>query len=116
MQNRATTHASIMPDAVIQRLPPRFRKCVNLGLLSSQPVDLLVFESGEGKIVTSIDLQSALGSLAKPSPQWMAVGEGFTREAMRDGALKGGLIFASKAAQFDWTDESWIRVSRGLRG
>jgi hypothetical protein len=115
LKNRATIHSSIMPDAVIDRLPPRFRQCVNPALLACESVDLFVFESGEDKIVTSIDLQAALDSLPQLSSQWMAVGEGFTREAMQMAASQGGMFFASRPAQFDWTDESWIRINRGLR-
>lgn len=113
--NRATTHASISPDSVMRRLPPRFRECVNSALITTDRLDLLVFESGEDTIATSTDLASALDALVHPCPRWVAVGEGFTLEARQLASSRGGLVFASQKAEYDWTDETWTRIQRGLR-
>ena len=46
MATRATTQRSVNPDAVLKRLPQRFRACIDIGVLGQDPVDLVIFETG----------------------------------------------------------------------
>jgi hypothetical protein len=105
MVTRTTPQLSVMTDAVLKRLPPRFRGCVDVGLLGSEPVDLLIFETGEGHVVNSKDLRRALDARVESSGRLVAVGYDFTEEARALVDTQGGLLF-SELSFFGWTDES----------
>ena len=111
MTTRATTQRSVEPNAVLQRLPKRFRSCVDIGTLGEGPVDLLVFETGEGHVVTSKDLKRALGQRANSTARLVAVGYDFTEEARASVDAQGGLVFSERSF-FGWTDERWYAVKQ----
>ena len=111
MATRATTQRSVEPDAVLQRLPKRFRSCVDIGALGEAPVDLVVFETGEGHVVTSKDLNRALEPRADSSARLVAVGYDFTEEARVLVEAQGGLVFSERSF-FGWTDERWHAVKQ----
>ena len=106
MATRATTQRSVEPNAVLQRLPKRFRSCVDISALGDGSVDLLVFETGEGHVVTSKDLNRALEPIAGSSARLVAVGYDFTEEARALVDAKGGRVFSERSF-FGWTDERW---------
>jgi hypothetical protein len=109
MATRATTQRSVSPDAMLKRLPPRLRVCVDVGVLGQEPVDLVVFETGEGHVVTSKDLQKALAQRAESGARLVAVGYDFTEEARALVDAQGGLLFSERSF-FGWTDERWNAV------
>jgi hypothetical protein len=111
MGTRATTQRSVDPEALLKRLPPRLRSCVDVGVLGSGAVDLLVFEPGEGHVVTSKELQKALAQLNEPQARLVAVGYDFTEEARALVDARGGLLFSERSF-FGWTDESWHAVKQ----
>src|SRR6185503_21214230 len=49
--------------------------------LGQEPVDLVVFETGESHVVSSKDLQKALIQRADSTARYLAVGYDFTEEA-----------------------------------
>src|SRR5439155_24851423 len=106
MATRATTHRSVSPDAVLKRVPPRFRACVDVGALGNAAVDLVIFETGEGHVVTSKDLRKALTQRGESSARLVAVGYDFTEEARALVDERGGLLFSERSF-FGWTDDSW---------
>jgi hypothetical protein len=111
MATRATTQRSVKPDAVLQRLPKRLRSCVDVGALGEGPVDLVVFETGEGHVVTSKDLDKALEPRADSNARLVVVGYDFTEEARASVDGQGGLVFSERSF-FGWTDERWHAVKQ----
>jgi len=109
MATRATTQRSVTPDTVLKRLPPRLRACVDVGVLGQEPVDLVVFETGEGHVVTSKALQKALAQRAESRARLVVVGYDFTEEARVLVGAQGGLLFSERSF-FGWTDERWNAV------
>jgi hypothetical protein len=80
-------------------------------VLGTDAVDLVVFEPGEGHVVTSKDLQKALAQRAESHARLMAVGYDFTEEARAAVDSQGGLLFSERSF-FGWTDESWHAVKQ----
>jgi len=111
MTTRARTYISVNPDTVLKRLPQRFRGCVDIRLLGTEPVDLIVFKTGEGHVVSSKDLRKALADSPKSSARLVAVGYDFTEEARALVDVQNGLLF-SEDGFFGWTDESWHSVNQ----
>ena len=111
MGTRATTQRSVDPETVLKRLPPRFRACVDVGVLGRAAVDLIVFEPGEGHVVTSKDLQKALALRGASPARLVAVGYDFTEEARAAVDAQGGLLFSERSF-FGWTDERWHAVKQ----
>ena len=108
MATRATTQRSVDPDAVLKRLPPRFRSYVDVSAVGKDTVDLVVFEPGEGHVVTSKDLQKALARRGESQARLVAVGYDFTQEARAAVDAQGGLLFSERS--YGWTDERWHAV------
>ena len=90
----------------MERLPKRFRSCVDIGALGADPVDLVVFETGEGRVAASKDLKKALEPRVGSSARLVVVGYDFTEEARALVAAQGGLVFSERSF-FGWTDEMW---------
>jgi hypothetical protein len=111
MGTRSTTQSSVNPAAVLKRLPPRLRSCVDVGILGHDPVDLVVFEPGEGHVVTSKDVRKALARRSESQARLVAVGYDFTEEARALVDAQGGLLFSERSF-FGWTDESWHAVKQ----
>jgi hypothetical protein len=112
MGTRATVQRAVEPPAVLKRLPPRLRSCVDLGVVGADAVDLVVFEPGEGHVVTSKDLEKALAQRGDSHARLVAVGYDFTEEArMIVVEAKGGLLFSERSF-FGWTDEMWHAVKQ----
>ena len=95
----------------MKRLPPRFRSCVDVGVLGKDAVDLVVFEPGEGHVVTSSDLRRALARRGTPQARLVAIGYDFTEEARAAVDAQGGLLFSERSF-FGWTDERWHAVKQ----
>lgn len=111
MATRATTQRSVQPEAVLKRLPQRFRSCVDVGALGKDPVDLVIFETGDGHVVSSKDLRKALDRRADSSSRLVAIGCDFTEEARALVDAQGGLAF-SERSYFGWTDQTWHAVKQ----
>ena len=109
MATRATVQLSVKPSALLTRLPPRLRPCVDVGILGSEVVDLLIFEAGDGHVVDSKDLRKAMNTRAAASGRLVAVGYDFTEEARALVDAQEGLLFSERSF-FGWTDESWHAV------
>jgi len=74
--------------------------------LGHEPVDLVVFETGEGHVVASKDLEKALLQRGESGGRLVAVGYDFTEEARALVDSLGGLLFSERSF-FGWTDERW---------
>lgn len=109
MGTRATVQLSVQPEAVLKRLSPRLRSCVDAGALGTKVVDLVAFEPGEGHVVTSKDLQKALAQRGDSPARLLAVGYDFTEEARAVVDTEGGLLFSERSF-FGWTDKRWYAV------
>jgi hypothetical protein len=103
---RATIQRSVRTDAILKRLPPRFRSCVDVGVLGAEPIDLVVFETGEGHVVTSRDLRKALDARGSSAARLATVGYDFTEEARALVDAAEGRVFSERSF-FGWTDEQW---------
>jgi hypothetical protein len=99
METRSSLHPGVDAAAVWSRLPQRYRTMVDIASLGADPIDLIVFESGEGQVVTLDDLAKALSGLGRPPQQLALIGHDFTEEARARIRSLGGFIFA---AQNDW--------------
>jgi hypothetical protein len=74
-----------------KRLPPQYRECVDVRLLGEAPVDLVVFETGPGSVVSLADLQKAL----EPTHEWVSRGlQALGARSVR-GDLRGDLASGS---------------------
>jgi hypothetical protein len=111
MGTRATTQRLVDPEAVLKGLPPRFRACVDVGVLGRDPVYLVVFAPGDGQVVTSKDLRKALARRGASSARFVAVGYDFTEEARTLVHVLGGLLFSERSVM-GWTDERWHAVKQ----
>ena len=100
----ASLHPGVDLAAVWSRLPLRYRTIVGIAALGADPLDLLVFETGEGHVVTSDDLAKALGGIERPSTRLAAIGYDFTEEARTQIRSLGGFIFAEQNV-WGWTKE-----------
>ena len=103
MGTRASLHPGVDPAAVWSRLPLRYRTIVNIAALGTGPIDLLVFETGEGHVVTLEDLAKALSGIERPSMQLAVIGYDFTEEARSQISALGGFIFADQNVG-GWTE------------
>jgi hypothetical protein len=104
MGTRASLHSGLDPAGVWSRLPHRYRTIVAIAALGAGPIDLLVFETGEGHVVTSEDLAKALSGIERPSIQLAVIGYDFTEEARAQIRSLGGFIFAEQNV-WGWTEE-----------
>ena len=104
MGTRASLHAGVDAAAVWSRLPQRYRTMVGIAALGTDPIDLLVFETGEGHVVTLEDLAKALSEFEKPSQRLATIGYDFTEEARAKINSLGGFIFAEQNVG-GWTEE-----------
>jgi hypothetical protein len=104
MGTRASLHSGLDPAGVWSRLPHRYRTVVAIAALGDGPIDLLVFETGEGHVVTSEDLGKALSGIGGPSIQLAVIAHDFTEEARARIRSLGGFIFAEQNV-LDWTEE-----------
>src|SRR5689334_20163656 len=96
MGTRASLHPGVESAAVWSRLPLRYRTSVSVASLGPDPIDLLVFEMGEGHVVTLADLAQALGGIEGPSTRLAVIGYDFTEEARNRIRSLGGRIFAEQ--------------------
>lgn len=99
MKTIASLYRDVDAAGVWSRLPQRYRTRVDIAALGAGPVDLLVFETGEGQghVVTLEDLAEALSGIEESSVQLAVIGHDFTEEARtRIGSL-GGFIFAERS-------------------
>jgi len=92
----ASLHSGVDPAGVWSRLPQRYRTIVNIAALGAGPIDLLVFETGAGHVVTLEDLKKALSGIERPSIQLAVIGYDFTEEARSHIGSLGGFIFAEQ--------------------
>jgi hypothetical protein len=104
MGTKASLHPGVDSAAVWSRLPQRYRTIVDIAALGADPIDLLVFETGEGHVVTLEDLAKALSGIERPSMRLAAIGYDFTDEARTQIRSRGGLIFAEQN-DWGWTEE-----------
>jgi hypothetical protein len=74
--------------------------------LGKKTVDLVIFETGEGHVVSSKDLRKALAQRTESTARLVAVGYDFTEEARALIGTEGGLVFSERSF-FGWTDERW---------
>lgn len=132
MGTRATVQRPVQPEAVLKRLSPRLRSCVDVGAFGAGAADLVVFEPGEGHVVTSKDLQKGLAqrgdfharllattSWKKPVPGWIPKeafsfpSEATSVEQMRDGMRlsKGKPLYSELVSD---TYFSQLRAQCGL--
>ena len=109
MSTRATLQFAVEPERVLSRLPARFRSIVDRRALSTKPVDLLIFETGEGHVVTLKDLRKALEARVDAVASLLAVGYDFTEEVRALISSQGGLVF-SEHNVWGWTEASWHAV------
>ena len=100
----ASLHSGVDPAGVWSRLPQRYRTIVNIAALGAGPIDLLVFETGEGHVVTLEDLKKALSGIERPSIQLAVIGYDFTEEARSHISSLNGFIFAEQNV-LGWTGE-----------
>ena len=77
---------------------------VDIAALGADPIDLLVFETGDRRVVTSEDLAEALSGIERPSMRLAAIGYDFTEEARTQIRSLGGFIFAEQNVR-GWTEE-----------
>jgi hypothetical protein len=103
MGTEASLHPGVDSAAVWSRLPQRYRTIVDIAALGDDPIDLLVFETGEGHVVTLEDLAKALSGIERPSMRLAAIGYDFTEEARTQIRLLGGFIFAEQNVR-GWTE------------
>jgi hypothetical protein len=103
METGFSLHPGLDAAGVWSRLPKRYRTMVATAALGAGPIDLLVFEAGEGHVVDSDDLAKALGGIESPSTQIAVIGYDFTDEARARVRSLGGFLFAEQNVG-DWTD------------
>ena len=99
----ASLYSGVDAAAVWSRLPQRYRTIVDIAALGADPIDLLVFETGEGHVVTLEDLAKALGGIERPPLQLAMIGYDFTEEARTRISSLGGFIFAEQNV-WGWTE------------
>ena len=104
METKASLHPGVDSAAVWSRLPRRYRTIVDIAALGADPIDLLVFETGRGHVVTLDDLAKALAGIERPSTRLAAIGYDFTEEARTQIRSLGGFIFAEQNVGA-WTGE-----------
>jgi hypothetical protein len=104
MGTRASLYSGVDPAGVWSRLPLRYRTIVNIAALGAGPIDLLIFDTGEGHVVTVGDLEKALSGIEKPSTQLAVIGYDFSEEARSQISSRGGFIFAEQNV-WGWTKE-----------
>ncbi len=109
MSTRATIQRSVQPESILKRLPSRHQSFVDITRIGSEPVDLLIFEPGEGHVVTSKDLHKALAARASTTARFVAIGYDFTEEARAMVSNLSGLLFSERSF-FGWTDERWYAI------
>lgn len=103
MGTRASIHPGVDAAAVWSRLPQRYRTMVGIAALGTDPIDLLVFETGEGHVVTLDDLAKALSGVERPSMRLAAIGYDFTEDARAQIRSLGGLVFSEQNVS-GWTE------------
>jgi hypothetical protein len=104
MGTKASLHPGVDSAAVWSRLPQRYRTIVDIAALGAGPINLLVFETGEGHVVTLENLAKALSDIERPSMQLAVIGYDFTEEARTQISSLGGFIFAEQNV-WGWTEE-----------
>jgi hypothetical protein len=87
------------------------REVVEYGLIGNAPIDLIVFEPGDGHVVSSSDLQRALQKRGSSCGDLVAVGYDFTQEARSKIENLEGKIFSERGS-WGWTDERWNAVHK----
>ena len=103
MATEASLYPGVDAAAVWSRLPQRYRTIVDIAALGVDPIDLLVFETGDGHVVTLEDLAKALGGIESPSMRLAVIGHDFTEEARTHISSLGGFIFAAQNV-WGWTE------------
>lgn len=103
MTTTASLHSGVDPAGVWSRLPQRYRTIVDIAALGAGPIDLLVFEMGEGHMVTLEDLAKALSGIETPPRQLAVIGYDFSEEARAQIRSLGGFIFAAENVR-GWTE------------
>ena len=96
-------YSGVDAAAVWSRLPQRYRTIVDIAALGAGPIDLLVFETGEGHVVTLEDFAKALSGIEGPPTQLAVIGYDFTEEARSRISSLGGFIFAEQNV-WGWTE------------
>jgi hypothetical protein len=96
MGTRASLHPGVDSAAVWSRLPLRYRTIVGIAALGADLIDLIVFETGLGHVVSLADLSEALSGIERPSMRLAVIGYDFTEEARTRIRSLGGLIFAEQ--------------------
>ena len=113
MRVKGNLQASVPATDLPQRLPPRFKNCVDASLIKGATVDLLLFTPGDRNVVSSKDLAKALQQRnIQSESQLVAVGYDFTQEARDLISNTGGLLFV-EGGYFGWTDEMWRSIRQG---
>jgi hypothetical protein len=103
MATTASLYPGVDAAGVWSRLPLRYRTMVSIAALGTSPIDLLVFENGEGHTVTLEDMRQALSGIERPSAQLAVVGYDFTDEARSQITSLRGFIFAEQNV-WGWTE------------
>lgn len=96
MGTTALLYPAVDAAAVWSRLPLRYRTSVGIAALGTDPIDLLVFETGERHVVTLADLMESLSGVESPSVRLVVIGYDFTEEAGIQIRSLGGRIFAEQ--------------------
>jgi hypothetical protein len=104
MTTKASLHPALDPAGVWSRLPRPYRTIVAIAALGPGPIDLLVFETGEGHVVTAEEMAQALSGSERPSTQLAVIGHDFTEEARAQIRSLGGFIFSERNVS-GWTGE-----------
>ena len=96
MGTTASLYPAVDAAAVWSRLPLRYRTSVGIAALGTDPIDLLVFETGERHVVTLEDLMKSINGIESPSMRLAVIGFDFTEEARIRIRSLGGRIFAEQ--------------------
>ncbi|MCX7247649.1 MAG: hypothetical protein NTX31_08260 [Burkholderiales bacterium] len=96
MGTTASLYPAVDAAAVWSRLPLRYRTSVGIAALGTDPIDLLVFETGERHVVTLEELMKSLSGIESPSMRLAVIGFDFTEEARIRIRSLGGRIFAEQ--------------------
>jgi hypothetical protein len=103
MGTRSSLHSGVDAAAVWSRLPQRYRTIVDIAALGADPIDLLVFETDEGHVVTLEDLAKALSGIQGPPMQLAVIGYDFDEKARAKIDSLGGFVFAEQNVS-GWTE------------
>ena len=110
MPVNSALHVSVPYAEILRRLSPRFRIIIDLAAVLESVVDLLVFETGDGHVVASRDLEKALRKYRHSSRLLVVVGHDFTQEVRIAIDERGGKVCSER--NFGWTDERWNLIKQ----